>query len=97
MLQNSLVGELCTAFREKTSIKSNTEALFYLESTNMDLAAAYVQWEQDVVWEKEHTPPNEKYDFFDPSSSTSYLTFSKNRKKNFARSRRGCCMYVFGF
>lgn len=55
-LEKLLVQRLVQRFRRKTSIKSNEEALFYLENANMDVEAAYKAWIDDTEWEKTAPP-----------------------------------------
>ena len=55
-LENILRQRLINRFRRKTSIKSNEEALFYLEHANMNMDAAFQAWINDNEWEK-NAPP----------------------------------------
>eukprot|EP00339_Tiarina_fusa_P023732 CAMPEP_0117015588 /NCGR_PEP_ID=MMETSP0472-20121206/12425_1 /TAXON_ID=693140 ORGANISM="Tiarina fusus, Strain LIS" /NCGR_SAMPLE_ID=MMETSP0472 /ASSEMBLY_ACC=CAM_ASM_000603 /LENGTH=168 /DNA_ID=CAMNT_0004719421 /DNA_START=394 /DNA_END=900 /DNA_ORIENTATION=+ len=85
-LEELLKNRLINRFRRKTAIKTNEEALFYLENANMDFAVAFSLWAEDSSWEK--TAPAFKSCI--PMSCHEELElFEKPQYK------RGCCSLVF--
>jgi len=85
-IENNLRQRLVARFRRKTSIKSNEEALFYLEHANMNMEVAFQAWLNDNEWEKS-APPFQSC--IPPTCSHEELElFNKD-------SSRGCCFLVF--
>jgi hypothetical protein len=106
-LEKLLVQRLVNRFRRKTSIKSNEEALYYLENTNMDMEAAYKAWIEDNEWEQ-NAPPFVLVLFFPSfySLRVKLLTFplfsscinscAHEELELFEKeSKRRCCSLVF--
>lgn len=71
-----MVQRLVNRFRRKTSIKSNEEALFYLENANMDMEAAYHAWIEDNEWEQNAPPFVLVFSIFSFYSLLSQFTYS---------------------
>merc|ERR1712137_72923 len=85
-LEKLLLQRLINRFRRRTSIKSNEEALFYLENVNMDMDAAFAGWIADNDWEK--TAP--------PFQSCIPVKCAHEELDLFERvQKRGCCYLVF--
>lgn len=83
-LEQLLKNRLINRFRRKTGIKSNAEALYYLENTNMDIDAAFNLWADDSAWEK--TAP--AFNSCIPCHEELALFEKPSRQ-------RGCCALVF--
>lgn len=85
-LESLLKQRLINRFRRKTGIKSNSEALYYLENANMDFDNAFTIWAEDSSWEKTAPP------FKSCMASSCHEELELFEKP---QHKRGCCSLVF--
>lgn len=85
-LESLLKQRLINRFRRKTEIKSNSEALYYLENSNMDFEEAFNLWAEDSSWEKTAPP------FKSCVTSSCHEELELFERP---QHKRGCCSLVF--